>query len=268
MTGERRSWVAAIALVGAALLAALPGLLGGPAGPLDIVAFLSWGALIAPAAGALIEGTRSQGTRNEETPDKGALPEGTRPEGPSAVSRARVALVRHASPLLVLVLALFFCQSVGPRTLPSPWLGGLVLGGLYLGGAGLAAFGLGRPQLGRSRSRLPEIVGAAGLLLVGMLLLSGGPLLYGFAGEGQSLGRTHPGAAEALLLLAPDGLALEVSGFDWSHTNPAVYATSGVEWLERTPRGALAACMSLAGGLLVLAVGRGRSAGRRGAASS
>ena len=77
----------------------------------------------------------------------------------------------------------------------------------------------------------------------------------------SSWARTHPGLARTLTELSPLVVALEASGLDWTHSNQAMYALSGVEWFQRRPtRG------PLAGGTLLLvgcafafvATGRGR----------
>jgi len=144
-----------------------------------------------------------------------------------ALGSARAEAPALLAPVVALALAVALAQGLGSRALPSPAAGAAAVAGLF--GLGVA-LGQVLPQGGVARR--------AGIALALALLASGGPVLFGFAEDGQTLGRTHPGLARALLVAAPDGLVLEVAGLDWSHANPRVYATSGVEWLVRGPRGA------------------------------
>lgn len=210
-TAEAEQHVGLVRCVPVLVFWLLPGLCLGPAGPLDALALLAWAAVTAPACGAIVS------------------------LGEASFGRLRLGpLLAAAGFAATLALA----QQLGGRPVPEPLWGGVAVVGLLAGGAGLAGSSSGGGGVGR-----------AGLLAIACLALSGGPVLFGLADEGRTLGSSHPRLAHALLEVAPDGLVLEAAGVDWAHTNPTVYAVSGVEWVPRAPRGPRAALVVLAAGL-------------------
>ena len=220
--------------LGSTALFALVGLLPGAVGALDAVTALAWLALVAPALGVLA----ARAARI--FPSDRAWPWATLRGLWSSV------------PFVVCCgLVLMVCQAWGPRPLPRILMGWLAISGLHLMGRAVAQWP-GGPGAGAIDSAERPFAAQCGVLLGLGLLLGGAPLLFGFAGAGQTLGQSHPRLAGLALELAPDGLVLEVSGFDWSHSNPTIYSISGVEWLPRSPRGPRAAGTTLVLGFAAL----------------
>ncbi|MFT5290284.1 MAG: hypothetical protein ACI82F_002358 [Planctomycetota bacterium] len=225
-------WANALCPPLALLLIILLGLFLGPLGGLDTVAQVGWCALVAAPVGVLLSPRGNLGGDVREPGKRSSL-------APAILG------------LCTIVLSCLVCQHYGSRSLPDIHSSIFVLSGLYFLGLGIGAFLWRRGSSPTHCSRHT----AAGILLGISISCAGAPILFGLGAEGQSLGSSHPALAECLLLLAPDGLALEVGGFDWSHTNPGVYATSGVEWVLRSPRGPGAAALTLALGVLVFVLG-------------
>ncbi len=120
-------------------------------------------------------------------------------------------------------LCLVLADARSPRDLPTPlWAAAGVVG--------LFALGL---ALGRLAPARPAAL--AGSLLLAGCTLAGLSVGLGLSAPEAFLARSHPGLASALLAASPLTFAFDCAGWDWAHTNPDVYARSGVEWFQRRP---------------------------------
>jgi hypothetical protein len=127
---------------------------------------------------------------------------------------------------------LVWCDAASARDLPAPAPAALVPAGLFFLGLGFGACFRARPF---------AAAGAAALVVALFTVL---PLAGGLAEPGAARGREALNVR--LLDLSPVAPAFDAAGWDWTHANPFVYRTAGVEWVPRQPyRGNLASVVLL-----------------------
>ncbi len=137
---------------------------------------------------------------------------------------------------------LVLADAASERDLATPAWSAAAVGGLF-------ALGLALGRLVRSGP-----VALAGLVLFAGCVLVGLPLGFGLGEPEAVLARQHPGLAALFLDLSPLVLVFDCGGYDWLHANDAVYARSGVEWIQRRPwPGHLAGPVLLLAGVLIWA---------------
>lgn len=124
-------------------------------------------------------------------------------------------------------ILLIWSDLSAPGDLPTPLWAACFVAGLHALGLGLGLLLPGRPWA------------LAGLLVLALSFASGLPVQGGLGRE--SWASEHPRLARVLLEASPLVVATECAGLDWTHSQPSMYALSGVEWFPRRPhRGPLA----------------------------